>query len=420
MIRTELYFDFRELMGEDYTEQMKFYEQHSGILENDEYFKNLHSRKEFLRRIFILHYCGVAYFESKKYEIAISIFDSVINKIITNKDKYNIDLNKEYYYIESLSEKGIAQYQLKNYSSSEETFKIIMDTGYATLGHSQWYTDCRNAKVFRTINLILPLAFIALTVIPVFLNSLSPSSLMIIHIFALLLIIIYFFNPSEKLSAFFTKINFNKFEKQKEGRVDPITYYSEKVNDNPNDYVALIERGKLYYEDDNFEKSLEDLTAALEINSVNYDGLYNRAYTLSKLDKHDEVIKDLSIILSIDKYDKTDVAEIYNLRASSYMELKKMELALNDYNKAIELEPYFAQYIFDRAYFYQENGRNEEAIEDYNLVIKIEPEDYMALTNRGEAYYALGDKKKALQDFKSAVKFDYQEAIDNLNKLEFE
>ncbi|MCG8582502.1 MAG: hypothetical protein MI866_21440 [Bacteroidales bacterium] len=95
MIRTELYFEFRELMGEDYTEQIKFYEQHSGILENEEYFKNLKSRKEFLRRIFILHYCGVAYFESNKYEEAISIYDCVINNITQNRENYNINLGKE-------------------------------------------------------------------------------------------------------------------------------------------------------------------------------------------------------------------------------------------------------------------------------------------------------------------------------------
>lgn len=420
MIRTELYFDFRELMGEDYTEQMKFYEQHAEILENEEYFKNLKSRKEFLRRIFILHYCGGAYFKSKKFEIAIGIFDSVINKIVSNKDKYNIDLNKEYYFIESLAEKGIAQYQLKNFSGSEETFKIIMDTGFATLNQAQWYTDCRNVRMFRSINLIFLIAFFAVLVLPNFLTFLSPSSLMKINIFGLFLIVVYFINPSKRLSAIFAKMTMNKFENQNEGKVDPITYYSEKVNANPNDYTALIERGKLYYDQDKFERALEDLSIALEINNGNYDALYYRACTLSNLDRHAEAIVDLSLILSIDKYESADIAEIYNLRASSYLALNKKEQALNDYNKAIELEPYFAQYIFDRAYFHQVIGRNKEAIVDYNLVIKIEPEDYIALTNRGEAYYALGDKKKALQDFKSAVKYDYQEAINNLNKLVFE
>ena len=46
-------------------------------------------------KVFILHYCGVAYFESNKYEEAISIYDCVINNITQNRENYNINLGKE-------------------------------------------------------------------------------------------------------------------------------------------------------------------------------------------------------------------------------------------------------------------------------------------------------------------------------------
>lgn len=56
----------------------------------------------------------------------------------------------------------------------------------------------------------------------------------------------------------------------------------------------------------------------------------------------------------------------------------------------------------------------------HNVVIELEPENYVAITDRGEAHYSLGDKNRALADFEKAREFDYKEAIENLEKLDFE
>ncbi|MEZ5147953.1 MAG: tetratricopeptide repeat protein [Bacteroidales bacterium] len=94
-----------------------------------------------------------------------------------------------------------------------------------------------------------------------------------------------------------------------------------------------------------------------------------------------------------------NLAEIYFNRGDNFMMLNNFELALEDFNKAIELEPFYPYYIFYRAYLYQDNGYNAEAINDYDRVLLYNPEDYVAMTNRGEAYYALGNKNAAFLDF---------------------
>ncbi|WP_423128807.1 tetratricopeptide repeat protein [Gaoshiqia sp. Z1-71] len=417
MIQTELYFDFRIINREDYSEQIKFFEKYRDFIKNPYGFDEIKSRQEFIRRIFILYSCGIAYSRTHENVKSIELFDIVIEKIKTKKDDFNIDLNKEHYYIDSLFEKGKAQYNLKNYSDSEKTFKVIMDTGFANYLHSNWYSYSRNARLFLNLNNWILYLVLFLMIFPDIALSLSPSTSFRLSIFSSILIIIYLLNPSGRLSDFITKNNVEKFNINLENRTDSIEYYTKKINQNPNDYVSLVERGISYNLKDDFENSLKDLNAALELDSNNSDALYYRAIALSRLDKVKEAIEDLNRLIDLNESDK---AELFNNRGYSYMLLKDYEAALKDYNKAIELEPHYASYRFNRAYLYQDNGKNKEAIDDYNLVIELEPENYIAITNRGEAHYAIGDKKKALADFKKGKEFDYKEAIDNLEKLDFE
>jgi tetratricopeptide (TPR) repeat protein len=417
MIKTELYFDFRRINREDYSEQINFFETYKVFFDNEDAFKGLKSRQEFIRRIFILHSCGIAYSRTHKYENSIEILDRVISEVQKNTNLFMLDLNKEHYYIDSLFEKGKAQYYLKKFSVSETTFKLIMDTGFSTYTHSYWYTYSRNARLFDNLNNWILYSVLVLLTIPEIILSLSPAASLRLSVLNVILIILYLINPSKKLSNFFTKKNIEEYNKQFEKRPNTIEYYTEKINNNSNDYVSLLERGISFSLIDDFDNSLKDLDAVLEINPSNSDALYYRAIALTKSDRNEDAIKDLSTLLELNEADK---AEIYNNRGHTYMILKNYKSALNDYNKAIELEPHFALYRFNRAYLFQDNGNNNAAIEDYNIVIKLEPENCVAITNRGEAHYAIGDKSLALIDFNRAKEFDYKEAIENLEKLEFE
>jgi len=416
MIRTELYFDFRIIAREDFSEQIKFYEKYRVLINKEAGFNEIKSRQEFLRRIFVLYYCGIAFSRTYNYEKSIRIFDMIIEKIREKEVALNIDLKKENYYINSIFEKGKAQYNLKKYYKSELTFKEILDTGFANHLHAKWYTYSRNARLFDNLNNWILYLIIFLFVFPKIAFSLSSTQSSSIGIINLVLFILYLFNPSDKISTFFTNKNYKKFNQQLNDKENDIEYYSEKIKQNPNDYVALTERGISYNLEDDFENSLKDLNAALEININNPDGLYYRAIAFSNLERYEEAINDLNKSIELNEF---DMAELYHNRGYNYMMLKNYESALLDFNKALELEPYYASYRHDRGYILQEIGKNKEAIEDYDLVIKLEPENFTAITNRGEAHYALGDKEKALIDFKTAKEFGYKEAIENLEKLDF-
>ena len=85
MIQTELYFDFRIINREDYSEQIKFFEKYRDFIKNPYGFDEIKSRQEFIRRIFILYSCGIAYSRTHENVKSIELFDIVIEKIKTKR-----------------------------------------------------------------------------------------------------------------------------------------------------------------------------------------------------------------------------------------------------------------------------------------------------------------------------------------------
>lgn len=115
---------------------------------------------------------------------------------------------------------------------------------------------------------------------------------------------------------------------------------------------------------------------------------------------------------------------------------KKMDLAINSFTKAIEIDPKNAEAFNNRAniLFYFKNQVNE-AILDYSRAIELKPEEYLFLINRGLAYESIGEFDKALADIKKVIeknhrmglawvlkgnieylKKEYKDAIKSFNK----
>ena len=62
---------------------------------------------------------------------------------------------------------------------------------------------------------------------------------------------------------------------------------------------------------------------------------------------------------------------------------------INDYNKAIELNPKDATAYVNRGIAYNALGNYQQAINDYNKAIELNPKDAEAYYNRGNAYKVL-------------------------------
>jgi tetratricopeptide (TPR) repeat protein len=94
---------------------------------------------------------------------------------------------------------------------------------------------------------------------------------------------------------------------------------------------------------------------------------------------------------------------VWSNRGNSRVSQNKLEAAIADYNKAIELLPDAPDPYLNRGTALEGLGKWKDAIADYNHVLELDPKDPVAYNNRGNAEAGLGEWETAIVDFKKAA-----------------
>ena len=142
-----------------------------------------------------------------------------------------------------------------------------------------------------------------------------------------------------------------------------------------------------------------------EKEKLNY--YYNRGDTFFDLGKFEEAIQNYDKAIELD----SNVNSIYYYnRGNAYFSLGKFENAIQDYNKAIDLNPNDDLSYNNRGNAYFSLGKFEDAIQDYNKAIDLNPNDDLSYNNRGNAYFSLGKFEDAIQDYNKAIDLNPNDA----------
>ncbi|MCA2768538.1 MAG: tetratricopeptide repeat protein [Microcystis sp. M152S2] len=128
--------------------------------------------------------------------------------------------------------------------------------------------------------------------------------------------------------------------------------------------------------------------------------------------------------LALDDYNKAielnpNFAMAYSVRALHYSSQQKYDLALDDHNKAIELNPNYGLYYRGRGVLYRLQEKYELALADFNKAIDINPNDAKAYENRGGLYSYQQKYDLALSDFNKAIDLNrnFAKAYENRGNL---
>jgi tetratricopeptide (TPR) repeat protein len=117
---------------------------------------------------------------------------------------------------------------------------------------------------------------------------------------------------------------------------------------------------------------------------------------------------------AIDEYNKAIeldpeyVNPYYNL-GNAYRDLKKYLKSIDNYTKAIELDPEFAWPYNNRGQVYERHEEYQKAIDDYTRAIEISP-DAKPYRNRANVYEKLEEYQKAIDDYTKAIELDPEDA----------
>ena len=115
-----------------------------------------------------------------------------------------------------------------------------------------------------------------------------------------------------------------------------------------------------------------------------------------------------------------EYAEAYFLRGMSYSRIKNYDEAISDYTKCIKYDSSHAEayYWRGRAYYHLEDYSN--AISNYNKAIKIDTDNIYYYYSRGTTYY-LRDKNddiyKAIDDYRKGCELGDKDSCEGLKDL---
>ncbi|GII65325.1 hypothetical protein Skr01_54100 [Sphaerisporangium krabiense] len=167
-------------------------------------------------------------------------------------------------------------------------------------------------------------------------------------------------------------------------------------NDNA---LALIEmhRGNLLHALDLVRTGMERLDAALDPDDWvvhRSQLLYNRTRLLAALGRHDEAYADFTTLIEMDPYYTDYLSE----RAKLSRKRGDLAAALADYDRAVTMAPPFPELYYNRATARLETGDVEGALDDLGYVLEMEPQDMPARLRRAELYLDGGDLDAAEAD----------------------
>lgn len=97
------------------------------------------------------------------------------------------------------------------------------------------------------------------------------------------------------------------------------------------------------------------------------------------------------------------LASMYNDRGVAKWRLERLDEALADFNKAIELYPQYASLYNNRGNVLFDLDKTEQALKDFNKAIELSPGYGVAYNNRGNVLLELGRRGEAVEDFKRAI-----------------
>ena len=107
---------------------------------------------------------------------------------------------------------------------------------------------------------------------------------------------------------------------------------------------------------------------------------------------------------------------LYNIAGACNAGLMQFDAAINNYKKALKINPYYADAYSNMGNVLKDKGDLEAAIQSYKQALKIKPDYAQAYNNMGNALKDKGDLEAAIQSYKQALKIkpDYAQAYSNM------
>ncbi len=190
--------------------------------------------------------------------------------------------------------------------------------------------------------------------------------------------------------------------------------YNKAIQINPEDANAYSYRANFYERQKKWDLAIADYNKIIQINPENaYTYLYRGDFYGRQQGGYALFVPDYTVPIPEYSYG-------YLRRGYCYEGQKQWDLALADYNKAIQLSPRYAITYYNRGNFYERQKQWDLALFDYNKAIQTSPQNASAYSSRAMFYLKRGNRKKGIQDLRKAAHLTKSQNNNNTALYEME
>jgi tetratricopeptide (TPR) repeat protein len=199
-----------------------------------------------------------------------------------------------------------------------------------------------------------------------------------------------------------------------------ILNYTQAIKINPNYADAYTGRGLAYRSLQDYQKAILDCTQAIKINPNYADAYRDRGSVFVLLKNYQKGMNDLNQAIKINPNDGL----AYFYRSNARAALGDFQGFTEDADKSINIKTKTTHNLSGEINFRM--GRYEVAITEYNQAIEIDPNYAEAYYNRGQSSEKLGDYKGAVADYNQAANFfleqgdmeNHKKALQNIKRIQ--
>jgi tetratricopeptide (TPR) repeat protein len=162
---------------------------------------------------------------------------------------------------------------------------------------------------------------------------------------------------------------------------------------------VYVERGGIYLDQGNIEKSIDNFNKAIEFSGDNFDAFFFRGLAYHRTYRFDEAIKDYERAKQINSKNIATYANIgvcYRVRKDH-----DYEKSIQNFNKAIELNPKYEFAYFQRGITYGDWKKYDLAINDLKQIETLNQKSPYFL----DALFQIGFCYGEMGDFNSAIEY---------------